>query len=195
MLTYPPIAQHRVIGDRRSAALVSSDGSLSWLCLPNYDSATVFASLLDAKRGGHWTLGPVLSKSGRQNYVQHTASVVTTWELEDGVLELTDAMLWPQTTRSEVHEGCRAVLRRLRCLAGNVEWRCELIPRDDFDEATVRQMGAGIEIYEVLAQGTGRRDREKRLQPQPATLHRQFRAGGPAGHRRPSERRHSECGY
>jgi alpha,alpha-trehalase len=55
---YPPMAQLGVVSDRRIAALISADGTVRWLCLPNYDGGPIFGCLLDSARGGHWRLGP-----------------------------------------------------------------------------------------------------------------------------------------
>ncbi len=63
-LPYPPIEQHGVIGDRRTAALVAADGTIDWLCLPNYDGASIFGALLDAEHGGFWRIGPVTPTAG-----------------------------------------------------------------------------------------------------------------------------------
>lgn len=56
MRRYPPIADHGLVGDLQTAALVSSDGTVDWLCAPRFDSPSVFASLLDHDRGGHFTV-------------------------------------------------------------------------------------------------------------------------------------------
>jgi Domain of unknown function (DUF5911) len=55
---YPPISRLAVVGDRRTAAMIAADGSMQWLCLPNFDGVPIFGQLLDAGRGGYWCLGP-----------------------------------------------------------------------------------------------------------------------------------------
>jgi GH15 family glucan-1,4-alpha-glucosidase len=55
---YPPIAEHGLIGDLQTAALVTTDGTVDWFCSPRFDSPSVFASLLDRERGGHFQIAP-----------------------------------------------------------------------------------------------------------------------------------------
>src|SRR5690242_20015079 len=68
ILPYPAIERHGVIGDRRTAALVAADGTMDWLCLPDYDGDIVLGALLDARKGGFWRLGPAELEEGRQSY-------------------------------------------------------------------------------------------------------------------------------
>ncbi len=127
---YPPIERHGAIGDRRTAALVASDGTINWLCLPDYDDDAVFAALVDARRGGFWRMGPSQTAFGRQRYADGTAVLTTTWSTNEGTLELTDAMPWPEDRRTRVNEPRRVVLRRLRCTGGAVDSMAQLAPRD-----------------------------------------------------------------
>src|SRR5437764_1236532 len=96
---YPELAQLGVIGDRRTAAVISADGIVRWLCLPNYDGLPVFGNILDAERGGYWWLGPASCAAGHQRYVDDSNVLVTTWQSADGELELTDAMVSPDASR------------------------------------------------------------------------------------------------
>lgn len=130
---YPPIERHGVVGDRRTAALVAADGTLDWLCLPDYDDAPVFGALLDAARGGAWRLGPADVALGEQRYLDGSAALVTTWALPGGTLELTDAMARPGDDRPAGDAGHRVVLRRLRCTRSTVACALAIRPRDDFD--------------------------------------------------------------
>jgi GH15 family glucan-1,4-alpha-glucosidase len=148
-LAYPPIERHGTIGDRRTAALVAADGTLDWLCLPNYDSPPVFGALLDAGRGGFWRFGPPMAALGRQFYRADTATLVTTWESEAGTLELADAMLWPDTDRPAGREPRRIVLRRLRCTRGTADAGMAIRPRADFDAGPAveaREEGAAFRL-------------------------------------------------
>lgn len=139
-IPYPSINAHGVIGDRRTAALTASDGTIDWMCLPDYDGKSVFGALLDATCGGYWRLGPQLPASGRQTYIVHSAAVATSWADDSGELELTDVMLWPQENRRDSDDGRRVVARRLRCTHGAVHCRMDLRPR--LDCATAAQTTA-----------------------------------------------------
>lgn len=132
-IPYPAIARHGIVGDRRTAALVAADGTIDWLCLPEYDGQPIFGSLLDHERGGHWRIGPVTPAHGEQRYAARTASLVTTWRVDGGRLELTDTMAWPADDRPSDLHAKRVLLRRLRCTRGRAQCRSEYRPRWDFD--------------------------------------------------------------
>jgi GH15 family glucan-1,4-alpha-glucosidase len=77
-MEYPPIAAHGLIGDLQTAALVATDGTVDWLCLPRFDSPSVFASLLDIRKGGRFALAPVGTQHvTTQMYLPNTAVLVT----------------------------------------------------------------------------------------------------------------------
>ncbi|MDP9366777.1 MAG: glycoside hydrolase family 15 protein [Chloroflexota bacterium] len=134
----PPIGRHGVIGDRRTAALVAADGTINWLCFPVYDAPPAFGALLDPDRGGAWRMGPEVPAFGRQRYLDASANLVTTWMSEAGDLELTDTMAWPWDNRtpSDGDGDRRVVLRRLRCVRGEVAAVLEIVPRYDFRAGT-----------------------------------------------------------
>ncbi len=77
LIPYPAIEKHGLIGDRRTAALVASDGTIDWLCLPAFDGRPYLGALVDAKRGGFFRLGPAIPMSGEQRYVGETAVLQT----------------------------------------------------------------------------------------------------------------------
>jgi GH15 family glucan-1,4-alpha-glucosidase len=144
---YPPIAQLGVVSDRRTAAVVSADGTVRWLCVPNYDGVPVFGCLLDPARGGHWRLGQATMCAGRQSYIDGTNVLVIVWRSGDGEIELTDAMLSPRHCRPAGSEGQRRLLRRLRCRHGFVPCRMELAPREDFAAGLVpSRIPGGFEL-------------------------------------------------
>ena len=132
-IPYPPIEKLELVGDRRTAALVAADGTLSWMCLPNYDGAAVFGSVLDTTKGGLWKLGPNGRRFGRQRYASSGPILQTTWNNTDASLELLDFMPLPQDKRKSADDGRRVVIRRLRCTRGQAACRMVLQPRGNFE--------------------------------------------------------------
>lgn len=90
---YPPIADHALIGDGSTAALVGLDGTIRWLCLPRFDGPALFASLLDTRRGGQWSIQPTGLRTATQHYLPDTAVVVTDLQCDTGAARITDAMV------------------------------------------------------------------------------------------------------
>jgi len=153
-VAYPPIGRHGVIGDRRTAALVSSDGTIDWLCLRDYADDPVFACLVDAGRGGWWRVGPERLRFGRQRYVDGTAVLTTSWAEDGGELELTDAMPWPDERRRGRDEPRRVVVRRLRCLEGTCRCAIDFAPRDMLvPDVRMERRDGGVSAHLI-----GRRD-------------------------------------
>lgn len=136
---YRPIGDYALIGDCRSAALVSRDGAIDWLCWPRFDSPSIFAAMLDAGRGGRFTIAPVEPFATTRRYLADTAILETTFTTGSGVVRLTDLMpvasepdkareLWPD------HE----LLRKVECVAGTVEMEVEFDPRPDYGRMVPR---------------------------------------------------------
>ena len=73
-----PIQEYALIGDRRTAALVGTNGSIDWLCLPRFDSGACFAALLGTDDHGHWQLRPADHHAVRRRYVGDTSALETT---------------------------------------------------------------------------------------------------------------------
>src|SRR6266480_4332574 len=93
MSNYPPIADHGLIGDLQTAALVATDGSIDWYCCPRFDSPSVFASILDRQRGGYFRIAPESADHVvKQLYFPDTAVLITRFMSADGVAELVDFM-------------------------------------------------------------------------------------------------------
>lgn len=139
MDAYSPIGDYAIIGDCRSAALISRSGSIDWLCWPRFDSASVFAALLDRRRGGRFQVAPVDAASVSRRYLDRTNVLETTFRTAGGRVRLTDLMpvagehvksreLWPD------HE----ILRRLEVVEGEVDVAVHYEPRFDFGRARGR---------------------------------------------------------
>jgi len=132
---YSPIGDYALIGDCRTAALISKAGSLDWLCLPRFDSPAVFSALLDWERGGRFFVRPRGSFAVSRRYVGRTNLLETTFRTAGGVLRLTDCMAVADmdVRRREIrveHE----ILRRVECLAGEVEVEVGCDPRPFFGQ-------------------------------------------------------------
>ena len=89
---YKPLSAYGAIGSMYTAALVGSDGSVDWCCLPELDSPSVFAALLDAEKGGRWRIGPASDRLGTQRYLERTNVLETTFVEPAGTAGVIDFM-------------------------------------------------------------------------------------------------------
>jgi GH15 family glucan-1,4-alpha-glucosidase len=131
---YPLIADHGVIGDLQTAALVSTSGQIDWYCCPRFDSPSVFASLLDATRGGGFQIAPEQMESViiRQLYIPDTAILVTRYMAPTGVGEVVDFMPIAGREPTDRHR----LVRVVRVIRGEMRFRLECAPRLDFARRT-----------------------------------------------------------
>lgn len=137
------IHDHGVIGNCRSAALVSRRGTIDWLCWPRFDSPSIFGALLD-DRAGHWSLHPTAPFSSRQRYVPGTNVLETRFRTAGGSVVVTDFM--PAVSEEEKHELLLAeheILRLVRCEGGEVEIESVLRPRPGYAQGAFRIRDAG----------------------------------------------------
>ena len=150
-----PIADHAMLSDRHSAALVTRDGSVVWLCFPRFDSESVFASLLDDD-AGHWAIAPTEATTSTREYVEGTMALRTTFHTVDGTLELLDALdLGHSSDPHRLGENAsHTLLRSLRCTSGRVTVETTYRPRPEY--GLVVPTFSEIESGFVATGGSGR---------------------------------------
>ncbi len=128
---YLPIAEHGLIGDLHSAALVGADGTIDWYCCPRFDSPSVFAAILDADRGGYWRIAPEAGLgAAKQLYLPNTNVLLTRFFSERGVVEVADFM---PVASGVAHRSC--LIRRVTAVKGEVPLLIEVEPRFDYGRA------------------------------------------------------------
>src|SRR5581483_6221561 len=128
--TYLPIAEHGVIGDLRTVALVGTDGTIDWYCCPRFDSPSVFGSILDAERGGFYRIAPATSDwNPKQLYFPDTNVLITRFLTPGGVGEVQDFMpIQPRGALVHRHR----LIRRVIGVRGSMTFRVELQPRFNY---------------------------------------------------------------
>ena len=137
MAEVPKIQDYAIIGNGRSAALISKNGSLDWLCWPRFDSASIFGALIDPKIGGRWSICPASDSQMMRRYIENTNVLETTFSNGSGKIVLTDFMpvtseeekkgrLWPENE----------LIRLIRCEAGEVPVLIDFDPRPNYGRTT-----------------------------------------------------------
>jgi len=128
---FPDIAEHGLIGDLQSVALVCTDGTIDWFCAPRFDSPAVFASLLDREKGGFFRIHALGDDVRvKQMYFPQTAVLITRFMSASGVGEVIDFM--PVADDPTVATEERRILRGVRLVRGELTFRLECRPRFDF---------------------------------------------------------------
>ncbi|MFD3495849.1 glycoside hydrolase family 15 protein [Streptomyces sp. NPDC058690] len=122
---YLPIAEHGLIGDLRTAALVGTDGTIDWYCCPSFDSPSVFAAILDADRGGAFELAAAVPAGTKQFYFPDTNVLITRFFTEDGLGEIQDFMPVADAGEADRHR----LIRRVVCVRGTMPFRARVAPR------------------------------------------------------------------
>ncbi len=131
---YLPIAEHGLIGDLHTAALVGTDGTIDWYCCPRFDSPSVFAAILDADRGGLFRIAPDCEGwSSKQLYLPDTNVLITRFLMPDGVGEVQDFM--PLARTGEAAHRHR-MIRRIVAVRGQMRFVVDVAPRFDYARAT-----------------------------------------------------------
>ncbi|MGW4819009.1 glycoside hydrolase family 15 protein [Streptomyces sp. NPDC004227] len=140
---YVPIADHGLIGDLRSVALVGTDGTIDWYCCPAFDAPSVFAAILDAERGGSFELAAAEAVRTKQFYFPDTNVLITRFFTEDGVGEVQDFMPVSGDRQGSVETERHRLIRRVLCVRGTLPFRARVAPRFNYgaDPHTVRLEG------------------------------------------------------
>lgn len=131
---YPPIADHGAIGNLHTAAIVAVDGGIDWWCPPTFESASVFAALLDDRRGGMFRVTATGAGRREQRYVRHTNVLETFHHVEGGRLTITDFMPLAGNLNHEPDDAPAEIVRILRA-DGAVPVELEWSPRFDYARA------------------------------------------------------------
>ncbi len=157
-MSYLPIEDHALIGDMYTAALIGKNGAIDWLCLPHFDSPSVFAAILDSEKGGSFSIYPdedeVVEK---QLYWPDTNVLITRFLTDHGAAELIDFMpVGEAQGRTEEHE----IIRRITAVRGEIRFRMCCRPAFDYARAghdtSVGEGGACFESEHVsLGLATG----------------------------------------
>ncbi|HEY7008097.1 MAG TPA: glycoside hydrolase family 15 protein, partial [Jatrophihabitantaceae bacterium] len=130
MTDYPLIADHGLIGDLQTAALVATDGSIDWFCAPRFDSPSIFGALLDSDKGGRFRIRPKADTfETKQLYLPDTAILITRFLTEAGVGEVVDFM--PVSSGTTAIDNHRLV-RMVRCVRGQMTFEIDISPRFDY---------------------------------------------------------------
>jgi len=125
-MAYQPIENYGIIGDMYTVALVGMNGSIDWLCCPNFDSPSVFAAILDDKKGGHFKIAPPAEGiTHKQFYWPETNVLITRFLSPDGVGEITDYMPIGGSAKGI---GQHQLIRRVSVLRGAMAFRMECYP-------------------------------------------------------------------
>jgi GH15 family glucan-1,4-alpha-glucosidase len=137
-MSYLPIEDHGVIGDLHTAALVGIDGTIDWLCMPFFDSPSLFASILDDAKGGHFRITATSPDARRrQMYLPDSNVLMTRFLTPDGVGEIVDFMpihLAPGRKKAQDHQ----LIRIVRGVRGTLPFRMECFPAFDYARRRVR---------------------------------------------------------
>ena len=157
-----PIGDYAAIGDGHTVALVGSDGSIDWLCLPTFSDPSVFGAILDPARGGRFAVTPAGAYEAERHYLPDTNVLETTFSTESGRVRVTDAM---PVSPIGLLEGAQ-VVRRIEGLAGEVALRWVVEPRFGYGQADTRigrrngvlVAQAGAHLLAIQAFGAGEPD-------------------------------------
>lgn len=129
---YTRIEDYGLIGNLKTVALVSVEGSIDFMCYPAFDSPTVFAKLLDHKKGGSFAIYPQMDGyNTKQLYLPSTAVLLTRFFSEEGIAEVTDYM-----PVDDQMDKSNAIVRQVKTVRGNITFQAKCAPAFDYANAT-----------------------------------------------------------
>ncbi|MBI4220361.1 MAG: glycoside hydrolase family 15 protein [Chloroflexi bacterium] len=140
-MAYNPISDYGIVGDMHTAALVCRDGSIDWMCLPDFDSPSIFAALLDHERGGHFSLRAMKTEIRRQLYFPDSNVLLTRFPAANSVAQVADFMPVHFFEEEPDTDGAHRsmLVRHATGVLGHTMMRLECFPR----------FGYGIEVPKV----------------------------------------------
>jgi len=133
-VAYKRIGSYGVIGDMHTAALVAMDGSIDWCCFPHFDSPSIFAAILDDKKGGLFQIAAPTDDRYRQMYLPETNVLVTRFLSPKGVGEVVDFM--PTCNGGARQPKIRQIVRIAKAVRGAVPFRLQCRPAFDYARAS-----------------------------------------------------------
>ena len=146
-MTYQPIENYGIVGDMHTVALVGTDGSIDWLCVPDFDSPSVFAAILDDGKGGCFKIAPVGDDvTCKQFYWPDTNVLITRFLGPHGAAELADFMPAGRAVSGDRH--CLQLVRRITAVRGILKVRMECRPAFNYarDAHTATLMVGGATL-------------------------------------------------
>ena len=144
------IADHGIIGDLQTSALVTTDGSIDWFCCPRFDSPSIFGALLDDERGGHFRVRPAgTDYTSKQMYFPDTAVLVTRFYTDSGMGQVSDFMPPAGATATDRHR----IVRLIQCVRGEMTFDIDIAPRFDYGRHPHRTEVTGTGVV-FTANGT-----------------------------------------
>lgn len=150
---YMPIADYAIIGDKRTCALVGIDGSIDWLCVPRFDSPSVFGALLDSRKGGSFKIHPKSREfESRQYYDGPTNVLITEFRDQKGSVKITDFMPCFKASGLVVSTG--EIHRRVSCVEGKFDLEVEFEPRPNYGLSTPAINKVGRFGYSIVPKGS-----------------------------------------
>ncbi|WP_314410717.1 glycoside hydrolase family 15 protein [Pseudomonas kuykendallii] len=136
-----PIEAHGIIGDMQTAALIADDGCVDFLCWPNFDSPTIFASLLDSPKAGAFEIAPdIPSPRHQQIYLPDSNILQTRWLGETAIAEVTDFM------PVDNHQGSPRLIRQVNAVRGEIRFTMRCAVRHDYGRADTRAEADGADV-------------------------------------------------